>query len=177
MREKAYSRAIRGHFPSISFLLSILMVEFWTNLEHDERKMLQNIFDSEDPSINLNHEISTKLFQWYENKKSELSGLSRTCKLWFSYIEYIFLLPEFIRAERTKNWESHIATTKAMLNLFAATGHNNYAKTCRLYIQSVEKLKSINPSLYNQFNLEIIPLGAQDLTALVYGRIFPLNEF
>ena len=40
-----------------------------------------------------------------------------------------------------------------MLNLFAATGHNNYAKTRRLYIQSIEELNSRNPPLYNQFYL------------------------
>ena len=74
MTGKAYLRAVRGHFfLSISSLLSILMVEFWTNFEHDERKMLENIFDSEDPSITQNHEISTKLVKWYENKNSELS--------------------------------------------------------------------------------------------------------
>ena len=40
-----------------------------------------------------------------------------------------------------------------MLNVFAATGHNNYAKACRLYIQSVDELKSINRCLYNQLQL------------------------
>ena len=70
-----------------------------------------------------------------------------------NYIEYIFNVQEFILAERTNNRESHIARTKSMLNVFAATGHNNYAKTCRLYIQSVDELKSINPCLYNQLQL------------------------
>ena len=124
---------------SISSLLSILMIEFWTSLEHDERKI---------------HEISTKLVKWYENKKSELSELSWTCKLWFSYIKYIFIVQEFIWAERTNNWESLIARTISMLNLLAVTGHNNSAKQSGLYIQSVEELKSINLSLHNQFNLE-----------------------
>ena len=41
MTGKAYSRAIREKFFSISSLLSILMDEFWTNLEHDERKILE----------------------------------------------------------------------------------------------------------------------------------------
>ena len=72
MTGKAYSRVNPGHFLSISSLLSILMVEFWRNLKQDKCKMLKNIFDSEYPSINQNHEISTKLFKWYENKKSEL---------------------------------------------------------------------------------------------------------
>lgn len=34
MTVKAYSQTIHGHFPSISSLLSILIVEFWTNLNH-----------------------------------------------------------------------------------------------------------------------------------------------
>ena len=153
MTGKAYSRAIRGRFLSVSSLLSILMVEFWTNLEHEECKMIENIFDNEDPSTNQNRKISTKYDKWYENKNSKLSKLSRTCKLLFSYIEYIFIVQEFTRAKRKNNWESQIATTRSMLNLFAATGHNNYAKTRRLYIQSIEELKSRNPSLYNQFHL------------------------
>ena len=125
------------------------MVKFWTNLEHGERKMVENISDSEDSSINQNHKISTKLYKWYENKKSELSKLCQTCKQWFNYIECIYIAQKFIRAERTNNWETHISTTKSVLNLFAATGHNNYKKRYRLYIQSAEELKSINPSLYN----------------------------
>ena len=79
MTGKAYSRAIWGRFLSVSSLLSILMVEFWTNLEHEECKMIENIFDNEDPSTNQNRKISTKYDKWYENKNSKLSKLSRTC--------------------------------------------------------------------------------------------------
>ena len=38
-----------------------------------------------------------------------------------------------------------------MLNLFAASGHNNYAKSCRLYLQSAVSLEYDFPELYNQF--------------------------
>lgn len=86
-------------------------------------------------------------------KKKELSSNSRTCSLWLGYVEYIFIIQEFIRAERTNNWETHINVTKSMLNLFAATGHNNYAKTGRLYVKSVEELKLKQPSVYHQFLL------------------------
>ena len=44
MTGRAYSQANRGHFLSISSLLTILLVEFWTNLEHDKRKMLEKYF-------------------------------------------------------------------------------------------------------------------------------------
>eukprot|EP00794_Sanderia_malayensis_P002757 gene2757-3187_t len=38
-----------------------------------------------------------------------------------------------------------------MLNLFAATGHNNYAKTCRLYLQSLSELERAHPEIFNEF--------------------------
>ena len=40
-----------------------------------------------------------------EHKKSELSELSRTCKLWLSYTEYIFFVQELseLKKETTGN--------------------------------------------------------------------------
>ena len=38
-----------------------------------------------------------------------------------------------------------------MINLFAATTHNNNAKTCRLYLQSVEVLEKDHPQIFEQF--------------------------
>ena len=39
-----------------------------------------------------------------------------------------------------------------MINLFAAIAHNNYAKTCRLYLQSVGKLEKDHPQIFEQFS-------------------------
>ena len=151
MTGKAYARAIRGHFLTVSSVLSILLDGFWKELPPDDQKQLESIYDCDDPLKHQNDEVSLRLVNWYETKKKELSSSSRTCALWFSYIGYIFIVQGFIRAERTHNWEAHIRMTKSMLNLYAATGHNNYAKTCRLYIQSVADLESKQPSLYQQF--------------------------
>ena len=38
-----------------------------------------------------------------------------------------------------------------MLGLFAATGHNNYAKSARLYVQQMSNLSHTHPQLYEQF--------------------------
>ena len=38
-----------------------------------------------------------------------------------------------------------------MLNLFAATGHSNYAKSARLYLQMMKELPTTFPDLYEQF--------------------------
>ena len=39
-----------------------------------------------------------------------------------------------------------------MLNLFAATGHNNYAKSGRLYLQMMMELPHMHTWLYEQFS-------------------------
>ena len=51
------------------------------------------------------------------------------------------------------DWKLHVETTKHMLNLFAATGQNNYAKTCRLYLQSAVSLEKDHPHIFEQFML------------------------
>ena len=38
-----------------------------------------------------------------------------------------------------------------MINLFSATAHNNYAKTIRLYLQSVQVLEKDHPQIFEQF--------------------------
>ena len=52
-------------------------------------------------------------------------------------MDYIKLVKLFISAERTSNWELHLYIVSQMLNLFASTGHINYAKSARLYVQEM----------------------------------------
>ena len=61
------------------------------------------------------------------------------------------IVKQFTKADRTNDWLLHVPVTKQMLNLFAATGHNNYAKTCRLYLDSIEALQEDHPHIYEQF--------------------------
>jgi hypothetical protein len=56
-----------------------------------------------------------------------------------------------LRAERTADWQLHLISIRRMINLFAATGHNNYAKCARLYIEMMMKLPDTHPYLYRQF--------------------------
>ena len=120
-------------------------------MSHDEQNQLTEIYESDDPSKFENAEISLKLITWFQENVEMSSQASRTAALWLSYSHYVSIIQEFIRAERTSDWSLHISTTKSMLNLFAATGHNNYAKTCRLYLQSVNKFEKQHPEVINQF--------------------------
>ena len=47
-------------------------------------------------------------------------------------------------AERRGDWDGHLNAVRKLLNLFAATGHFNYSKSARLYLQIMYQLLEIN---------------------------------
>ena len=91
--------------------------------------------------------IKDKIDEYIQEKRSS----SRTAELWFQYIDYVGIVKEFLLAERSSNWYLHIKTVVKMLNLFAASGHLNYAKCARMYVQKMLALSKSNPWLNQQF--------------------------
>ena len=84
--------------------------------------------------------------------KDVLSKRTNTGKLWVQYIQFISKIKEFTRAERIGDWKGYLAGMGKMLNLFAATGHINYAKSTRLYRQKMTELETEYSCLYQQFS-------------------------
>ena len=121
-----------------------------TDILRDIEQALQNSY--EDGLIELE---SSKIFNQPSSQlshiKQSLSEISRTAKLWVQYLQYISILKHFIRGERTGNWNLHVVTVRQILNLFAATGHINYAKSARLYVQNMQKLHVEYPWVYRNF--------------------------
>ena len=155
---KAVSRSLRGHLLVEASLISILLEELaecqLINLE--PLKSFLEVID--DKSINEIHLFchSAEVFlveQALQKKMKELEQQSRTGKLWLLYIHYVRVLKNYIIAERTSNWALHLHATVNMLNLFAASGHINYAKSTRLYIQQMRALSETQPWLAEQFNI------------------------
>jgi hypothetical protein len=56
-------------------------------------------------------------------------------------MDMICILRDFIKAERTGNWNMHLESLKSMLSYFAASGHNLYVKSAWKYINQMEHLK------------------------------------
>ena len=56
------------------------------------------------------------------------------------HMHMVDILRTFIRAERTGNWELHLEAVHDMLPYFAAAGHNPYAKSAYIYLQSMYDL-------------------------------------
>ena len=105
------------------------------------------------------------------DQKTKVCALSRTAKLWCMYMEHIKTIKWFIRAERTGDWNLHLVAVGRMLNLFAATGYNNSAKSGRLYLQMMMKLPHTHTWLYEQFSSNVfLLLGAQTASGLAYGQ-------
>ena len=149
----AYSRAVRGHILCASAVQSLILEEFWSTLGAVDQLALQKYYESDDPSTFVNEDFAIKLTTWMETKYKELSKSSRTSAFWLKYVKYVYLVQEFILAERERvhDWNLYVLVTKPTLNLFAATEHNNYAKSCRLYLQSILDLETNYPKACDQF--------------------------
>ena len=81
----------------------------------------------------------------------KLSQESKTAKLWIQYMHHMETLRMFIRAERSGDWNLHLISVSRMLNIFAATGHNQYTRCARMYLQMMLELQDSHPWLYEQF--------------------------
>ena len=62
---------------------------------------------------------------------------SRTASLWVQYMGMIYILSKYNRAERTGNWALHLQTIQNMLPYLAASGHNLYTTSARVYLQQM----------------------------------------
>ena len=95
--------------------------------------------------------VSDKFTTIIRNLKDKLGKDSRTAKLWIQYLDYIQVVKNFIRGERTGNWSLHLQSVSKMLNLFAATGHIHNAKCALLYLQQMLALEIQYPWVHAKF--------------------------
>ena len=105
-----------------------------------EIEKIHSLFDSVSSktvpfsSVYISEEL-IKLEKLLHRYKELLAKKSPIARLWLQYLEYVDTLKIFIRAERIGDWNLHLIAIGKMFNLFAATGHINYAKSFRLMIQ------------------------------------------
>ena len=121
-------------------LIDSLKTQYISALEKKEHEV--------DPQI---PELSS-LKDFIGQTKSSFISKSRTARLWLQYMDYVETGRDFIRAAITGNWDLHLRSISKMLNLFAATGHLNYAKSARIYLQYMLYLQpNSHPWLHEKF--------------------------
>ena len=147
MTGHAFSRSIRAHILSLVALVSVLM-EQTDQKENVNKSHLQKLYDSlfdetQSPHDVIEDDEVTHLHQIMSEVLEEAANKSRTGKLWVQYVHQVFLVLNFIRAERTGNWKLHINCVREIIPHFHAAGHLPYAKSARLYLQLMESLQHV----------------------------------
>ena len=163
---KAVSRALRGHFLVQSAVYGLLLDEILCDEREEKQDDTENTEDERDviafskdkkEEIKLlyekfqkdadNERVTRKLCldkstSLLSEKMERLGEASRMANNWIQYMEYVNVIKMFIVGERTGNWQLHLDAIFKMLNLFAVTGHTNYAKSAHLHLQMMRDLPS-----------------------------------
>ena len=158
LKGKAVSRALRGHFITDQ-CLSTLIAEKDTTIQEDItlKSELDNLYSSlKNGEINIEDVDGNNALQFLRaNLKNQLQNLTtalRTASLWLNYQYLLELVRNFIRADHVGIWQLHLETVFKSLQVFASTGHHNYAKSVYLYLQNMYSLKDNNPDVYKIFS-------------------------
>jgi len=110
----------------------------WFKLSNLHRNLCNGDLNEQDVS---NSVLLQELQEKVDNIKLKCSNFW-TGKLWLLFMNFVSIIRLFIRAERTGNWQLYLKCTQDMLPYFAAAGHNNYTKCCRLFLQDAQNLCS-----------------------------------
>jgi len=175
---KAYARAIRGHFLVQAALVQMLLEYLSTPADTYESNISTGSDAIQCLGGCLSQACLSELAALYDHVasngvavaeemppceslvvveqkldllKSTLRDHCRTARLWIAYIEYVDIIRQFLIAERTSNWLLHLDVVQRMLPVFAVTGHINYARSARLYVQQMRHLPDTQPWLHEQF--------------------------
>ena len=65
-------------------------------------------------------------------------------------MDMVDILRKSIKAERTGHWAKHLESLSEMLPYMATSGHILYTKSAQLYLQSMVRLESEHPVVYQK---------------------------
>ena len=154
----AVARALRAHV-----LVQSALVNHISNTLIDEENLsvsglesfyiieMENGLTKEQIADVSNNDSFISIVNAITNYSKEKSIESRTAKLRLLYIEYTYIVKEFLVVERTYNWYLHLQALIKMMNLFPASGHRSYDECSRLYLHEMLSLSDTNPWLNKQF--------------------------
>ena len=149
MKGKSIQRAFRAHQLLDRALTSLLLDEI---NDSDVKQLMTDLegIVSVDQST-IHRSILDGVDKYMKEKCADLSNVSKTCKLWVSYLEVLRIARDLVAADRSGNWLDHLASVKACLPLFAASGHSNYLKSAYLYLQKMNDIPKTNPVVHRLF--------------------------
>ena len=168
---KAISQATRGHLLISGVLHGMIVPNIYnciiSNEDDTDVEKQQLLHFSDDSKLNELSQLSdgllaaeigvakvkpviTELSDGISEYKDKLCT-SRTTIIWFQYLDMVEILSKFIQAERMGNFHLHLQSVKEMSPYFAAAGHHLYTKSAYMYLQSMSKLATTHPNVYQKF--------------------------
>ncbi|KAK3729726.1 hypothetical protein QZH41_002049 [Actinostola sp. cb2023] len=167
MNGKSHNRGVRAHKLAMEALFRLMWIAFikWynssdTDKQVEEEDLLQKItegisvVEQKGNVSNKVHQLEgelTELTRLFEVFKSHARAESKMFAFWEQYGYMVNALLQFIKAERTGNWELHISTVATMTPFFFALDRPNYARWLPVYLADMNQLESKHPKVHQEF--------------------------
>ena len=162
-----YTRGVRAHKLAMEAFFRLMWISFvqWYNVcraevQIEEEGLLQKLADGinvveqkgdvSQKVHQLQHELS-ELTALFEVFKSQARAKSKMFAFWEQYGDMINTLLQFIKAERTGNWDLHLSTVATMVPHFFATDRPNYARWLPVYLADMNQLQSKHSKVQQEF--------------------------
>ena len=100
-------------------------------------------------SIRQLSEDFTKVTEAFERYKATRRTVSEMFAFREEYLAMVNILVQFIKAERTADWDLHLTTVAAMLPHFFAMDRQNYARWLPIYLADMNSLAAAHPRVYD----------------------------
>ncbi|KAK3734695.1 hypothetical protein QZH41_002114 [Actinostola sp. cb2023] len=167
MKGKSYNRGVRAHKLAMEALFRLMwraFVQWYSNTHadsyNDNGTLLQSIADCVKVVENKGHvsqqvkvlEVEVReLTSLFEAFKSEARAKSKMFAFWEQYGSMVNALLQFIKAERTGNWNLHLSAVATMLPHFFAMDRPNYARWLPVYLADMKQLETKHPLVHQEF--------------------------
>ena len=170
MKGKSYNRGIQAHKLAMEALFRLMWDAFigWyaSHAEDGEERLVDEdtvVRKAEEcrraitmkaavqSSLNELQQETTELRLLFQDFKAQSRAKSNMFAFWEEYGEMVKLLLQFVKAERTGNWELHLLSVSAMVPHFFAMDRPNYARWLPVYIMDMRQLATKHPQVHQEF--------------------------
>lgn len=114
-------------------------------------------------SIRQLSEDFTKVTEAFERYKATRRTVSEMFAFREEYLAMVNILVQFIKAERTADWDLHLTTVVAMLPHFFEMDRQNYARWLPIYLADMNSLAAAHPREYDVCVSHFTGIGCNEL--------------
>ena len=168
MKGKSYNRGVRAHklvSEAMFRLMWSMFVEWYASADdvslNEEERVLQCISDGihalQQDQGNVSETVAQlgddlrELSTLFKTFKEKTRAASKTFSFWEQYIEMVDILLQFIKAERSGNWDLYLSALAEMTPHFFAMDRPKYALWLPVYIADMNMLESGHPKVHEEF--------------------------